>query len=76
MSYESWRRSFAAETGVPPARWRQLRRVDAASELLRRTGLTTREIADSVGFSDGHHLSKVFRRVAGMTTVEFRRTMR
>ncbi|CAN5407119.1 hypothetical protein BH24ACT12_BH24ACT12_02320 [soil metagenome] len=73
MSYESWRKRFAAETGVAPARFRTLRRINAAGDLLQRTTLTNREIAASLGFSDEHHLAKQFRRTTGTTTREFRR---
>jgi len=75
MSYETWRKRFQAATGTPPSRWRLLRRVDAAGELLRRTSLSAAEIAASLGFSDGPHLSKSFRAATGMTTGEFRRTV-
>jgi AraC-like DNA-binding protein len=73
MSYETWRRRFRAATGVPPARYRLLRRVDAARDLLRRTSLGTRDIAASLGFADEHHLARQFRRTTGRTTGEFRR---
>ncbi len=72
MSYESWRKRFAAETGVAPARFRTLRRVNAAGDLLQRTTLSNREIAASLGFSDDHHLAKQFRATTGTTTREFR----
>jgi len=72
MSYESWRKRFAAETGVAPARFRTLRRINAAGDLLQRTTLSNREIAASLGFSDEHHLAKQFRRTTGSTAGEFR----
>lgn len=73
MSYETWRRRFRAGTGVPPARYRLLRRVDAARDLLRRTSMGTRDIAASLGFADEHHLARQFRRTTGRTTAQFRR---
>lgn len=73
MGYETWRKRFQAETGLSPARYRLLRRVDAAAEALRRSTLSHREIAASLGFSDEHHLSKVFRAVRGVTPSQFRR---
>ncbi len=73
MPYETWRRRFRAGTGVPPARYRLLRRIDAARDLLRRTSMDTRDIAASLGFSDEHHLARQFRRVTGRTTRQFRR---
>ena len=73
LGYESWRKRFQAETGVPPARYRAQRRVEAAAELLRRTSLSNREIAASLGFSDEHHFAKRFRAATGRTTGAFRR---
>jgi AraC-like DNA-binding protein len=73
MSYESWRKRFQAETGVAPARFRTLRRIDAARDLMQRTTLSNRELAASLGFSDEHHLAKQFRRTTGTTTSHVRR---
>ncbi|MDQ3576203.1 MAG: AraC family transcriptional regulator [Actinomycetota bacterium] len=75
MPYETWRKRFTALTGQSPARYRLLRRIEAAEVLLRRTSLTNRDIAASLGFSDEHHLSRQFRRIIGITTIEYRRTM-
>jgi AraC-like DNA-binding protein len=75
MPYETWRKRFQAVTGEPPARYRLLRRLDAAGELMRRTSLTNRDIAASLGFTDEHHLARQFRRFTGMTTGVFRRTV-
>ncbi|RFU85025.1 AraC family transcriptional regulator [Streptomyces triticagri] len=73
MAYESWRKRFQSHTGVPPARYRLRRRVDAARELIRNSSLSGKEIAGIVGFSDEYHLSRQFHRVTGMTPTQFRR---
>ncbi len=73
IGYESWRKQFQAETGVSPGRYRLLRRVDAAAEALRRSTLTHREIAASLGFTDEHHFSKQFLRIRGVAPSAFRR---
>lgn len=75
MRYETWRKRFAAETGRSPARWRRLRRVETAAELLRRTSLTNREIAASLGFVDESHLARQFRQVTGRSTGGYRRSL-
>lgn len=75
MPYETWRKRITAMTGHPPARYRLLQRIESASVLLRRTSLTNRDIAASLGFSDEHHLARQFRRTTGMTTTEYRRTL-
>jgi AraC-like DNA-binding protein len=73
MPYQTWRKRFRAATGSAPARYRLLRRVDAARDLLRRTSMGTRDIAASLGFTDEHHLSRQFRRTTGRTAGEYRR---
>lgn len=75
MGYESWRKRFAALTGQSPARFRLLRRIDAAADLMARTSLSNRAIASACGFSDEHHLSRRFREVTGVTTTAYRRSM-
>ena len=74
FGYETWRKRFTAEAGRPPATYRRQRRVEAATELLRRTSLSNREIAEAVGFSDEHHLARQFRAVVGMSTTAYRRS--
>lgn len=73
MTYETWRKRFQTDVGMPPARYRLHRRVDAARELMRNSALPNREIAQIVGFSDEYHLSRQFRQVTGMTPTQFRR---
>jgi AraC-like DNA-binding protein len=72
LGYESWRKRFQAETGLAPARYRAQRRIEAAADLLRRTSLSNREIAASLGFSDEHHFAKRFRAATGRTTSGYR----
>ena len=62
----------AERAGCAPARHRLLRRVDAATELLTHTSLSTREIAATLGFSDERHLIRHFRAVTGSTPRAFR----
>lgn len=76
LPYETWRRNFRARAGVPPARYRLLRRVDAATELLAYTTLPTRDIAASLGFSDDHHLSRHVRAVTGLSPRQYRNARR
>ncbi len=49
------------------------KRITRVGDLLRRTSMDTRDIAESLGFGDEHHLARQFRRVTGRTTREFRR---
>lgn len=65
LGYESFRHRFTAAAGMPPARYRDQRRIAAAAELLRSTRLPQREIAVMLGFADEYHFSKRFRQLAG-----------
>lgn len=47
-------------------------RIDHAKTLLREPTLKVHEIADLVGFSDVAHFSKTFKRITGVTPVDFR----
>jgi AraC-like DNA-binding protein len=76
MPYETWRRHFRTRAGVPPARYRLLRRVDAATGLLAYTTLPARDIAAMVGFSDEHHLLRHVRAVTGLTPRQHRAASR
>ena len=63
------------EMGTTPRNYILERRLNAAAELLRRTGqhdLTITEIAYSVGFGDLSHFDRQFRRRWGMSPREFR----
>jgi len=74
MSYESFRKRFQRETGVSPARYRSLRRIEAAQELLRYSPqLTNRQVAETLGFADEYHFSRRFTQIVGVTPRDFRR---
>lgn len=76
MSYESFRKRFQKETSVSPARFRTVRRIETARELLRYTPqMTNRQVAESLGFSDEYHFSKRFRQVLGLTPRQFRQQL-
>lgn len=48
-------------------------RIEKAKESLRRTKLTATEVARRVGFSDQSNFGKTFRRLVGMSPLEYRR---
>jgi AraC-like DNA-binding protein len=72
VSYESFRKRFAAQVGVAPARYRTERRIAAAQALLAQSNLTLRAVANNLGFSDEFHFSRRFKEVTGQTPREFR----
>jgi len=76
LSYETFRKRFAAREGMPPARWRQLRRIDRAKSLLAESDASLAEIAERVGFCDQFFFSRQFKLVAGVTPGSFRASVR
>lgn len=65
-------RMFKKTTGLTPHRYLMKARVEKAKSLLREYRKTLTEIAIECGFCDHSHMSKVFRRWAGMSPVEYR----
>lgn len=72
MSYDGFRKRFRRDMGVSPARYRSLRRVDRACELLLNENLTLKNIARQLDFSDEYHFSKRFKQIIGMSPTGFR----
>lgn len=73
VSYESFRKRFLREVGVPPARYRTQRRIEAAKALLRYSPrMTNRQVAETLGFADEYHFSRRFTQITGGTPREFR----
>ena len=73
LSYETFRKAFEQQVGLSPARYRAERRLGAAQALLLHTQMTSRQIADSLGFRDEFYFSKRFKQHAGVSPREFRR---
>lgn len=76
MSYESFRKKFAASEGMPPAKWRQLRRIDRAKSLLAESDASLADIAEQLGFCDQFFFSRQFKQVSGVTPGHFRASVR
>lgn len=72
MSYDGFRKRFARAVGMPPARYRAIRTVDHACELMLKGGLTDRQIADRLGFCDEFYFSRRFKQVTGRSPRQFR----
>jgi len=64
---------FKAETGCPPGRYLKTLRMQDATTLLLDTFLSVKEIIARVGFSDGSHFVKDFKRIYGVTPTEYRK---
>lgn len=65
VGYDTLRRAFHRELGTSPGRWRLLRRIERAKELLA-DGATLDDIAAQAGFCDRFFLARQFRAVVGM----------
>ncbi len=76
MPYETFRKYFRTQMGMSPAHYRSLRRIEAATELLRFTGMTNSQVAEAVGFGDEYSFIKRFKQIKGITPYAFRRRPR
>ncbi len=75
MPYETFRRRFTRELGIPPAQFRAGRVIETACHLLQYTSLTGAQIAERLCFSDEYHFSRRFKQLRGETPTEFRRRL-
>ncbi|MCG3149173.1 MAG: HTH-type transcriptional activator RhaR [Verrucomicrobiae bacterium] len=64
---------FKQETGLPPMRWLEERRLGAARQYLAGTSKSVAEIAAAVGYPDPFYFSRVFRRHFGHPPLRYRR---
>ena len=65
-------REFRQATGITPMAFVRQVRVEATRSLLLSTSWTLRAIARQVGFADEFQLSRIFRRVTGLTPTRVR----
>ena len=63
------------ETGKSAQEYIQLATMAKVKELLAETDKSISEIAYELGFNYPHHLSRVFKKVTGMTPSEYRALM-
>ncbi|MFT3830276.1 MAG: AraC family transcriptional regulator [Opitutaceae bacterium] len=73
LSKFHFHRLFKQATGVSPAKYQTIARLDEARRRLRETRQSIVEIALEVGFSSPSHFAQVFRRETGMTPSAYRR---
>jgi AraC-like DNA-binding protein len=72
ISPTQFARAFKAKFGVPPQRWRLLRRVEHAKKLMLETDLTLTDIACECGFSEQSHFTHTFVKFVGKSPREWR----
>ena len=73
MSRFHFSRSFRTTTGQTPSGWFMQRRVQKASEMLRKTNVPIIEIALEIGYESPSHFAQVFRRVTGVSPRDYRK---
>ena len=72
MGYSNFRRIFKEYTGFAPAQYIQEIRLNKIKELLTNTTLSLKEIADQCGLENYDYFFTLFRRLTGITPVEYR----
>lgn len=69
-------RAFKQSTGLPPHRWRLVKRIERACELLLKTEMPVTDIAARVGYDDPSQLASLFRKTLGLSPSRYRRIHR
>lgn len=72
MPLRAFQRAFRRQFGSSPHRWRLASKVAHARTLLERTGLPLAHIAQTCGFSDQSHFTRVFTRLVGISPAAYR----
>lgn len=65
-------RTFQAYTGLPPMSYIERMRIKKACSLLAESTATITEIANRLGYASSQHFATVFKRIIGMTPVQWR----
>lgn len=66
-------RAFKRAVGIPPHQFILRRRIERAKELLSENRMSVSTVAHTTGFNGLNQLTRVFRRVVGVTPTGFRR---
>lgn len=75
MSRSHFAHEFKQVTGIPPAHYVTMVRLEEAMRRLGDARLTLEAIAAQTGFADANHFCKVFRRHIHMSPGQYRRTI-
>lgn len=66
---------FKDEIGMPPLHFLNHYRIEKAAYHLQHTSKPVKEISEDLGFADPNYFCKVFRRITGMATSDFRKNL-
>lgn len=69
----SLKRRFKAATGIPLIDYLQNVRIEHGKHLLETTSLTVEEVSAEAGYSDASFFRRLFKRLAGLTPLAYRR---
>lgn len=73
LAERTFKRRFAAATGLAPIAYTQRLRIEDAKRRLERTGSPVDEISWRVGYEDAAFFRRLFKRTTGMTPGAYRR---
>lgn len=73
LSYDNFRKQFAARVKVSPGQFQKRKRIDRACAAIYQGSHGFKELAEELGFCDVFHFSKAFKQVMGATPSEFRK---
>jgi len=65
---------FTHDLGIPPMRWLERRRMEAACSLLLATARSVQDIAEEVGYPNAFHFSTRFRALVGTSPSQWRKS--
>jgi AraC family transcriptional regulator len=72
-THEHFTRTFQRHVGQPPREWINKRRINHAAQLLLQRTDSARQIALEMGFKDEYYFHRLFRRLMGMTSLQYRK---
>ncbi len=76
LSASHFARQFRATLGVAPHQYLVQRRVESAKRHLEATNASLAQVAFDCGFASQEHLTRVFKRLCGVTPATYRRVRR
>ena len=69
-------KSFQKHLNVSPNQYINQKKIDKAKELISTTEMTIKEIADFLGFSNTTYFYKLFKKVTGITPIQYKKQIK